>query len=105
MNLDDLPLARKIDRLRRTLPVSGYPRPTLLAELRVRKAAGRSMPQLTVIDIIDPGEGKGLLCRFLVDDRDARSFVAPLSQIALDRRHPVARAVAMQRRPPRAGAA
>lgn len=105
MNLDDLPLARKIDRLRRTLRASGYPRPTLLSELRIRKAVGRSTPKLTVIDLIDAGEGKGLLCRFLVDDRDARSFVSPLSQIALDRRHPLARAIAMQARPPRAGAA
>lgn len=90
----DIPLARKIDRLRRTLPVSGYPRPTLLTELRIRKAVGRSTPQLKVIDVIDTGDGKELLCRFLVGDHDARSFVAPLSQIALDRRHPLARAVA-----------
>jgi hypothetical protein len=51
------------------------------------------------------GEGHDVLCRFVIADRDARSFIAPLSQIALDRRHPLARALAPQRRPSRPRAA
>lgn len=105
MKSEDIPLARKIDRLRRTLPVSGYPRPTLLMELRIRKAVGRSTPKLKVIDIFDVGNGQALMCRFLVCEHDARSFIAPLSQIALDRCHRPAQAVAMHRGPSRAGVA
>lgn len=105
MNFDHASLSREIDRLRTSLPVSGYPRPALLAELRSRKAAGRSAPKLRVIDILDAGSDKGLMCRFLVVDKDARSFVAPISQIALDRRHPMAQAVATHCNTTRSGTA
>jgi hypothetical protein len=92
MDFDRQSLHRRLDRLRRTLPASGHPRSALLAELRARGAAGRAAPRLSVIDIFDAGQEGGLMCRFFVADQGARSFVAPLSHIAFDRRHPLARA-------------
>jgi hypothetical protein len=97
-------LASRVDSLRRTLPISGHPRSMLLAELRLRKAAGRATPKVKIIDVFDLGDDGGVMCRFLLDDGDARSFVAPLSQVALVRRHPLAQAIAACRRPSRVGA-
>lgn len=103
-NHESLPC--KIERLRRALPVSAHPRSGLFLELRSRGACGSGAPRLTVVDIFDMGAaGGGLMCRFVVGDQDSRSFVAPLSQIALDRRHMLAQAVAMHCRARRAGAA
>lgn len=98
-------LGRQLDRLRRSLPLSGHPRPMLLANLRARGAVGRVALQLRILDVFDMGESHGLLCRFVVEGQDQRNFVTPLAQIAFDRRHATAHAVAARCRQPRAGAA
>jgi hypothetical protein len=48
-----------------------------------------------------------LMCRFeIAGETDAPSFVAQLTQLALDRRHPLAQRLAeRRRRAPRTGAA
>ncbi|AZG78057.1 hypothetical protein [Methylocystis rosea] len=97
-----------VHNLRDALPLSARPRPALLAFLRARGAIGRSAPRLVVVDIFDAGGTQGLMCRFdIADEIDApSSFVAPLTQLALDRRHPLAQRLAERRRhTPRTGAA
>ncbi|MGB5085971.1 MAG: hypothetical protein WBO09_15540 [Methylocystis silviterrae] len=96
-----------IHHLREALPLSARPRPALLAFLRARGAIGRSAPRLVVVDIFDAGGTQGLMCRFeIAGEVDAPSFVAPLTQLALDRRHPLAQRLAERRRhAPRTGAA
>jgi len=94
-----------IHHLRDALPLSARPRPALLAFLRARGAIGRGAPRLVVVDIFDAGGTQGLMCRFeIADEIDAPSFVAPLTQVALDRRHPLAQRLAERRRhTPRTG--
>jgi hypothetical protein len=55
-----------------------------------------------VLDIFDAGEDRGVMCRFAItEDGEASSFIAPLAQVALARRHPAARLrVGRQRQPP-----
>jgi hypothetical protein len=84
-----------LDRLRRALPIAAYPRRPLLAVLIARGVAFCGAPRLSVIDIFDAGDALGLMCRFSLRDEDSgRSFVAPLDQIALDRKHPAVRTLA-----------
>ncbi|MBU3887986.1 hypothetical protein [Methylosinus sp. KRF6] len=46
-------------------------------------------------DVFDAGESYGLMCQIEVgDDLDTAIFVTPISEVALDRRHPMARTVA-----------
>jgi hypothetical protein len=84
-----------IGRLRRALPIVAYPRPPLLAFLLGRGVATQGAPKLSVVDVFEGGDGHGLMCRFaLCGAPDAHSFVAPLSQLALDRRHPLRKRLA-----------
>lgn len=81
-----------VQNLRRTSPLSAFPRPALVAFLRARGYAGRGSPQLIVLDVFDAGAARGLMCRFaVVEDGDGSSFIAPLAQVALQRRHPATR--------------
>lgn len=99
MNFDRVRQESLVHSLRGALPLSAYPRPPLLAFLRERGAIGRNTPRLVVIDIFDAGATQGLMCRFeIADDVNASGFVAPLAQIALDRRHPLAQRLASRRR-------
>jgi len=90
-----------VHNLRRALPLSGHPRPALIAFLRERGLNGRGAPRLIVLDVFDAGDAGGLMCRFAVaEDGGGASFIAPLAQVALQRRRPVRSRVARQRRPP-----
>jgi hypothetical protein len=106
MDFDNGKQRRLVQRLRRALPLSAYPRPALLAFLKTHRAMGGCAPRLIVTDVFDAGGAGGLMCRFAIADVDTSSFVAPLDQLALDRRRPVAReAAAHRRQTSRAGAA
>ncbi|MBI5314205.1 MAG: hypothetical protein HZB28_14040 [Methylocystis sp.] len=107
MDFDRVKRESLIHSLRDALPLSARPRPALLAFLRAHGAVGRSAPRLVVIDIFDAGGTQGLMCRFEIAGKvDAPSYVAPLTQLALDRRHPLAQRLAeRRRRAPRTGAA
>ncbi len=102
MDFDQAKQGQFILHLRRTLPLSAHPRPPLLAFLRARGLNGRGAPRLIVLDIFDAGEDRGLMCRFAIaEDSEASSFIAPLAQVALARRHPAARLrVGRQRQTP-----
>ncbi|RNJ48265.1 hypothetical protein D1O30_00140 [Methylocystis hirsuta] len=99
MDFDRVSRESLIHHLRDALPLSARPRPALLAFLRARGAIGRSAPRLVVVDIFDAGGAQGLMCRFeIAGETDASSFVAQLTQLALDRRHPLAQRLAERRR-------
>lgn len=91
-----------VQNLRRALPLSAHPRPALIGFLRERGVVTRGAPRLIVLDIFDAGAAGGLMCRFAItEDGDAASFIAPLAQVALQRKHPAARLrVGRQRQPP-----
>jgi hypothetical protein len=81
-----------VDNLRRALPLSAHPRTTLIGFLRERGVVTRGAPRLVVLDIFDAGAAGGLMCRFAIaENRESASFMAPLAQLALQRRHPAAR--------------
>lgn len=99
MNLDHGKQERLVRNLRPALPVSAYPRPALLDFLRARRTAGRVSPRLRVIDIFDAGRDCGPMCRFTIaGDTDGAVFVAPLAQLALERRRAVASDASLRRR-------
>jgi hypothetical protein len=106
MDFDRVRQENLVQSLRDALPLSARPRPALLAFLRGRGAIGRNAPRLIILDVLDAG-AQGLMCRFeIAGDVNASGFVAPLAQIALDRRHPVVQKLAAWRRhTPRPGAA
>ncbi len=92
MNFDHGRQERLVQNLRRALPLSAHPRPPLLAFLRSRGLIGRAAPRLVVLDIFDAGAAGGPMCRFAIaEDGEAASFIAPLAQVALQRRHPATR--------------
>ncbi|MBM3577493.1 MAG: hypothetical protein FJX40_07480 [Alphaproteobacteria bacterium] len=98
MNFDRVRQESLVHNLRGALPLSAHPRPPLLAFLRERGAIGRNAPRLVVVDIFDAGETQGLMCRFeIAGDVNVSGFVAPLAQIALDRRHPLAQQFSVRR--------
>lgn len=92
---------RLVERVRRALPVSAHARPALLTFLRARSAVGRGSPRLTIIDLFDAGQDRGLMCRFTIaGEGEVAAFVAPLAQLALERRRAVASDASLRRRYP-----
>jgi hypothetical protein len=88
-----------VQRLQRALPLGARGRPALLAFLRARGVIGSIAPRLKVIGIFPAGAQGEFLCRFTIEDGlGMETFVAPLDQLALDRRHPVARKLDLCRR-------
>lgn len=95
-----------IQNLRRALPLSAHPRPALIGFLRERGVVTRGAPRLVVLDIFDAGEDRGLMCRFTIaEDGEASSFIAPLAQVALQRRHPARLRAGRRRQAPPPSAA
>lgn len=106
MDFDQAKRGYFIHKLRRALPLAAHARPPLIASLRARGVIARAAPRLIILDVFDAGPAGGLMCRFAIAEIESSSFVAPLAQVALDRRHPVAReAAAHRRQSPRVGAA
>jgi hypothetical protein len=101
MDFDCAKRGSLVDNLRRALPLSAHPRPPLTAFLRARGLNGRGAPRLVILDIFDAGADRGLMCRFAIaEDSEASSFIAPLAQVALQRRHPARSRVARRQAPP-----
>ena len=92
---------RLVQNLRRALPASAHPRGALLDFLRERGVVTRGAPRLVILDVFDAGTASGMMCRFAIaEDGEAASFIAPLAQVALERRHPARLRVARRRQPP-----
>jgi hypothetical protein len=85
-----------VERMRRALPLVAHARPPLLTFLRHCIARDTAAPRLTVTNVFDAGDAQGVMCQFAVHDWQAgRSiFVAPIAQIAFDRRHAISREIA-----------
>ena len=88
------------DRLRLALPLVAHGKPALLRFLRGRLSLGRTSPPLTVTNVFYAGGDRGFMCHFVVDGASgaSRAFVAPIGQLALDRRHPIIREIAVYRK-------
>jgi len=81
-----------LERLRRSLPASAHARQSLLGYLQSRQVIGSTSPILRIINVFPSDHGKNIMCQFTIEgDAISRVFVAPLTQIALDRRNPAAR--------------
>jgi len=100
MTSTDLRAERLVQKLRRALPLTAHGRSQLTATLRRSLCCANVMPRVTVTDIFYAGEERGLMCRVdvpgLADDFVV--VVVPLSQLAFNRRHPVARDIAAYRK-------
>lgn len=95
-----------VDNLRRALPLSAHARPALIAFLRERGFIAHGAMRLVILDIFDAGDAGGVMCRFAIaEDSEASSFIAPLAQVALQRRHPARLRAGRRRQPPPPGAA
>jgi hypothetical protein len=81
-----------VSRLQRALPVTAYGKPALMNFLRNRLSIERTSPRLTVTNVFSARDGGGLMCQFVVSGARAGShpFVAPITQLSFDRRHPIA---------------
>ncbi len=97
MDFDHIRRESLVHSLRDALPLPARPRPALLGFLRARGAIGRSAPKLVIVDIFDTA-AQDLMCRFMIADDAASSFVAPLAQIAFDRKNPIFKRFATRRR-------
>lgn len=99
MDFDPVKRSNYIQYLRRALPLSAHARPALITFLRAHGAIGRAAPRLTITDIFDAGQDRGLMCRFgIAGEPEGSGFVAPLAQLALDRRRAAALDVSLRRR-------
>lgn len=77
----------EIERLRRSLPMSAYPRRQLLGFLLTQGVVKGATPKLAVVDIFPGGDDFGAMCRFVIcGENQSKSFVAPFSQIATSSR-------------------
>ena len=67
---------------------------------RGRLSLRRTTPPLTVTNVFYAGGDRGFMCHFVVDGASgaSRAFVAPIGQLALDRRHPIIREIAVYRK-------
>jgi hypothetical protein len=84
-----------LDQLRRSLPAAAHARQPLLGYLQSTQIIGSTSPRLRIINVFPNDHGENIMCQFTIDgDASARIFVAPLTQVALNRRHPAAREAA-----------
>jgi hypothetical protein len=99
MTSTDLRAEQLVQKLRRALPLVAHGRPSLTAVL-ARSLSSNLMPRLTVTDVFYAGEKNGLMCRIdlgaAIDEPIV--VVAPISQLAFNRRHPIARDIAAYRK-------
>lgn len=100
MTSSDLRAEHLVQKLRRILPLAAHRRPPFAAALRRRLACPDVIPRVMVTDIFYAGEEKGLMCRVDVQGLadDAIVLVAPVTQLAFNRRHPIARDIAAYRK-------
>jgi hypothetical protein len=101
------------NRLLRTevLPLSALATPALLAHLRGRSSASKISLDCVVTKVFYLGDEGGITCHVTFDEEEKEEvFLVSITQLAFDRRLPVAREIAAPRqarrsRPARQGAA
>ncbi len=89
-------LLRLVDKLQQFLPLPATPTPALRAYLRRAVPGAPMTSRWQVTSVFYAGEAGGLLCQLVVQEATAtpRIIMAPLTQIAFDRRHSIAREIA-----------
>ena len=89
-------LLRLVDKLQQFLPLPATPRPALRTYLRRAVPGAPMTSRCQVTSVFYAGEARGLLCQLVVQEATATSriIMAPLTQIAFDRRHSIAREIA-----------
>ncbi|MBM3552215.1 MAG: hypothetical protein FJX45_10685 [Alphaproteobacteria bacterium] len=97
MDFDHIRRESLVHNLRDALPLPARPRPALLSFLRARGVIGRSARKLVIVDIVDTAT-QDVMCRFMIAGDGASNFVAPLAQIAFDRKNPIVKRFAARRR-------
>ncbi len=100
MTSTDLLAEQLVQKLRRALPLTAHGRPSLTATLSRNLYCANLMPRVTVTDVFYAGEKSGLMCRVDVHGLAGEPVVvvAPVTQLAFNRRHPVARDIAAYRK-------
>ena len=100
MTSTDLHAETLMQKLRRALPLTAHGRPPLTAALRRGLSCANLLPRVTVTDVFYAGEANGLMCRIDVHKGidDSVVVVAPVTQLAFNRKHPVAREIAAYRK-------
>ena len=80
-------------RLKRQLPLAARCRPPLRGFLETRLGHMRTAPRLKVTNVFAAQDASGVLCQFVVEGAMAGEsvFVAPLKDIAFERRVVLAR--------------
>jgi len=89
-----------LQKLRRALPLVAHGCPSLMTMLGRNLCGANLMPPVTVTDVFYAGEENSLMCRVAVNGKIAEPVVilAPVSQLAFNRRHPIARDIAAYRK-------
>jgi len=106
MDFNRITSSQFIHQLRGALPLPAHARPALIVFLRERGVVTRGAPRLVILDVFNAGEVGGLMCRFAVaENSDSSNFIAPLAQVALERRHPARLRAGRRRSAPPSGAA
>ena len=90
---------RLMEALRRCLPLMAHPRGrSLTSSITASRRRGPDR-RCRVTNVFDAGDSFGLMCQIEIGDgADLAIFVAPIAELAFDRRHPIARAIADYRR-------
>ncbi len=88
-----------IYRLRRCLPLPAHGREGLVERLKRDRPEVTKASRLYVTEVYDGGAA-GLMCaiKFDLDALTVPALVVPLSQIAVDRRHPISKEISSYRR-------
>jgi hypothetical protein len=91
--------ATLIFRLRRFLPLTVHGRPGLVGRLKKERPEVNGASRLYITNIYDAGE-TGLMCAIKLDPDSGAApvLVASIDEIAIDRRHPITREVALYQR-------
>lgn len=86
-------------RLQRQLPLYAHCRPSLLGFLRARIGNVSIAPRLKITGVFRADCAGGIICKIVLDDGLAQQqvFVAPLEDLAIDRRHPIAQEIATRK--------
>lgn len=89
-----------VQKIRRFLALAAHGRPSLTATLQRSFSCANLMARLTVTDIFGESEDKGLMCHIDVKGLTGEPVlvVAPITQLAFNRRHPDARDIAAYRK-------
>jgi len=100
MTSTDFRAEQLVQKLRRALPLTAHGRPSLTAVLGRSLSSANLMPRVTVTDIFYAGEENGLMCRVDVQGlaEEPVVVVAPVTQLAFNRKHPIARDIAAYRK-------